>query len=226
MLSGTAGGSKLTGPALLLDVEGGTLTLRHMKGIDIVKANTLQTVNDTINTLANDASGYYKTFILDSITELQKLDMAWVMEEQRKKKPETDVDVPSQREWGKSGNHMRNILRAARDLPMHVIVTALEAHEQDDTTNITRYFPSIPGKLRGEIPGFFDIVGRLEAKAVPGKMGEINRTLQTAKTARVIAKDRTGVLPALIENPTIPDMWEVININNGVNGTSPKVKGA
>lgn len=212
--AGTAGDSPLTGPILFLDIEGGVLTLRRMKGVEVVPARSMKVVQDTINELYNDTTGYYKTFCIDSITELQKLDMKEIMTAAFKRNPDkVDIDVPSVREWGKSGNHMREILRAAKDLPMHVIVTALEAHETDDQTGITKYYPSIPGKLRGEIPGFFDIVGRLEAKVKPGNSGEIIRVLQTAKTVKVIAKDRTNSLPALIEDPTIPKMWEWIALD-------------
>lgn len=211
-LIGTAGASKLLGPVIIADVEGGTLTLRKMPGVDVVKIRTMSQFEKLVNDLANDTSKYYKTFGVDSVTELQKLDMETVMGEQFKKKPETtDIYVPSQREWGKSGSRMREILRAARDLEMHTIVTAMEAQETDDQTGITKYYPSIPGKLKSEIAGFFDVVGRLEAKPTPGNNAVIVRTLQTAKTNKVVAKDRFDCLPQLIEDPTLPKMWEVIN---------------
>jgi phage nucleotide-binding protein len=209
---GTAGQSPTTSPAILLDIEGGSLTLRNMPGIEVVQCRDLRQAEKVINEIALDTSDYYRTFGLDSITEMQKLDMAYIMAEQYKKKPETtDIDVPSQREWGKSSNHMRQVLRAARDLPMHVVVTALEASDEDNSTGLRNYYPSIPGKLRMEIPGFFDIVGRLEAKVAPDK--SIVRQLQTAKTNRVIAKDRTSCLPSIWENPSIPEMWAMIGMD-------------
>jgi phage nucleotide-binding protein len=214
---GSAGQSPLTSPAIIVDIEGGTLSIRHMPGVEVVPVRSLKKAQEIINEIAMDTSDYYKTFCLDSITEMQKLDMQYIMAEQYKKKPETtDVDVPSQREWGKSSNHMRQVLRLARDLPMHVVVTALEASDYDEQTNLKNYYPSIPGKLRMEIPGFFDIVGRLEAKV--GSDKAIMRQLQTAKTNRVIAKDRTSCLPPVLEHPSIPLMWELI----GMDGATPQ----
>jgi len=207
-LASTAQDSSDTSPILFLDVEGGTVTLRKRKDIDVVKVRSMAQVEQIHNELFKDP-GYYKSVVLDSLTELQKLDMRTVMQEQYDKKPDTtDIDVPSQREWGKSGERMRKIIRAYRDLPMHTICTCLLGSEHDEANNVYNYFPSLPGKLRGEVPGYFDVVGLL--KAVADSSGNITRNLQTAKTTRVVAKDRTDSLDALIENPTIPLMWSAI----------------
>lgn len=200
-------------PLLFLDVEGGTVTIRKRKDVDVVKVRTMQQVEDIHNELYKDNTLYYKTVVIDSITELQKLDMRTVMQQQYDKRPDTtDLDVPSQREWGKSGERIRRIIRAYRDLPLNTITTALMGEAHDDSTNITSYFPSMPGKLRGEIPGYFDVVGLLSSKSERREgVDTVVRTLQLAKTLRVVAKDRTASLGSLIENPTIPSMWDVIH---------------
>lgn len=161
--------------------------------------------------LINDKSGYYKTVVIDSLTELQKLDMRTIMQEQYSRKPDTtDVDVPSQREWGKNGERIRRIVRAFRDLPLNTIMTALAASEKDEGSGVVSFYPMLPGKMRAEVPGYFDIVGYLSA--AEERNGEvIVRRLQLAKTRRVIAKDRTDSLGNLLENPTIPEMWDIIH---------------
>lgn len=212
-LLGTAGADPRLSPIIIADIEGGVITLRKMPGIDVVQIRTMAQFEKLINDLANDSTNYYKSLGVDGITELQKLDMRTVMKEAKlkAKNPENiNEDVPSPREWGISGERIRRICRAARDLPMHTFFTALEAQETDPQTDLTRYYPSIPGKLKNELSGFFDVVGRLEAKSVPGKPGEVMRTLQTAKTNKVAAKDRFDILPQLMENPTIPAMWDII----------------
>lgn len=209
VLIGTAADDPILYPVLVADVEGGVASIRKKTSVDVVSIRTMKELENVVNALANDTTKYYKTFAIDSITELEKLDMLEIMKKTAltNTNPKFDPEVPSPREWGKTGLHMREVLRAARDLELHTIVTALEAQETDDATDLTKYFPSIPGKLRGEIAGFFDIVGRLEAKP---KQGNIIRTLQTQKTNRVIAKDRFAVLDALVENPTLPEMWAKI----------------
>lgn len=209
-LCGTAEDSEATSPVLFIDVEGGTTTIRH-RSIDVVSARSLAQVQKTINKLilAGDDM-YYKTVVLDSLTELQHLDMRYIMKQAKstaKDPDKVDIDVPSTREWGKSLEHTRAIVRAFRDLPCNTIITAL-AHTQKEDGQPDLIFPSIPGKARNEIPGFMDIVGYLFAKQVGTKT---ERRLQLARTVRVSAKDRTGLLGDLIPDPTFPAIFDLVH---------------
>lgn len=217
-LAATAQDSEETSPILFLDVEGGVATIRRRKDVDVVQIRSIKKLDEVFTELEKETVQYYRTIIIDSITELQKLDMRTVMEVEYDRNPDkTDKDVPTQRAWGKSGERMRRIIRAFRDLECNLIVTALLAQDKDESTNITSYFPSLPGKLRSEVPGFFDIVGLLSTDTrKEGDTQIVFRRLQTAKTQRVIAKDRTSALPELMENPSIPLIWEYIS--NGQSG--------
>jgi len=106
----------------------------------------------------------YTTVGIDSITELQKLNMLAIMEDVIAEHPDRDPDVPSVREWGKSGNQMRNIIRKFRSLKMHTIFVALPNADKDEKTGEVTVVPSLPGKLAREIPGFVDIVGHLKGE--------------------------------------------------------------
>jgi phage nucleotide-binding protein len=219
-LGGTACDSPLTGPVLLLDVEGGAVTLRHRKDLDVIKVRSMKEIQTVQNEIFKATDPYYRTVIIDSLTELQKLDMRTVQELEYNKNPDkVDKEVPSQRAWGKSGERMRAIIRDYRDLPVHIIATCLVATEFDEVNGGSNYYPSLPGKLRGDVPGYFDVVGFLKAEEQRVK-GEsiVTRTLQVAKTRRVIAKDRTSALGNLLTNPTIPDMWDMIHATNPSNG--------
>lgn len=212
-LSATAQDGEETAPILFLDVEGGVVTIRKRRNVDVVQVRSIKKLDDVYTELEKEGDSLsYKTVIIDSITELQKLDMRTVMDVEYNRNPDkVDKDVATMRAWGKSGERMRKIIRAFRDLPCHTIITALLAQEKDESSNITMYFPSLPGKLRSEVPGFFDIVGLLQTDAKREAGNDvIVRTLQVAKTRRVIAKDRTGALPDVVQNPSIPLMWELI----------------
>lgn len=206
-------------PLLLIDIEGGALTL-HGKNVDVVQARTMKQVQQIQNALAKQTDPYYRTVFIDSGTELQKLDMRTVMMEQYNKRPDTtDIYVPSQREWGKSGERMRMIIRSFRDLPCNVIISALLSQDKDEKSGVTSMFPSFPGKLRSEVPGFFDIVGLLRAVMdSEGGESQIIRTLQVAKTDKTIAKDRTGALPDLIKHPSLPVIWDSIHSDSKSKG--------
>jgi phage nucleotide-binding protein len=209
-LLGTADDDKRMKPMLIVDVEGGLTTIKHRSEVDVVTVRTMKEVENLYNKLYHsiDKGGiYYKTVGIDSLTELADLDMRTVMKEAYQRLPDkVDIDVPSPREWGKVRNHIRLIVRAFRDLPCHVVYTAHIGVLAEDGQP-TKYFPGFAGKLGREIPGFMDVVGYLYTDT---KEGVVNRYLQVVGSRRVVAKDRTSTLGDVIENPTLPSMWDAI----------------
>lgn len=200
-------------PALLLDIDGGAATIRH-KDIEVVTVRSIAELQKTYNEVAKEAD-YFKAIGLDNLSELQKLDMNAVMMEAKNsaKNPDNvDIYVPSQREWGKSGERIRIIVRAFRDLPAHIIMLAHLGETRDERSGVTSFHPSLPGKLKNELAGFFDIVGMLSTY---NEGGEVKRQIQFAKTPRCVAKDRYGVLDDLMkDSPTLPQIWELIKESN------------
>ena len=227
-LAGTAEDDPRTSPVLFLDIEGGITTIRHRSKIDVPpplrNIKDIEKMYDKLYKSVTNGKLYYKTIVLDSLSELADVDMRSIMEEAWRRNPDkVDKDVPSQREWGKSRSHMRSIVRAFRDLPCNIIITAHSATLQEEGQP-TKYMPGFSGKLRTEIPGFMDIVGYLYAE---NEQGVIVRKLQTQGTRRVVAKDRTDALEDVVENPTLPDMWETIHNHQSagkVNGKTPARK--
>lgn len=209
-------------PMLLLDIDGGALTLRKRRDIDVLQIRTMQKLESTIQDLQKSVVNgemYYKCVGVDTLTELQKLDMRWVMKEAKRKARDPDkidLNVPSQREWGISNERVRLVVRALKDLDCHFLATAFisevrKENKSEGTSKVIKIRPSLPGKLASEIPGFFDIVGLLQAKSKEqGGEIEVVRTLQTVPTDLVIAKDRFNALPPLMEYPSLPLMWETI----------------
>lgn len=217
-LTGTAADDPRTSPVLIFDVEGGMTTLRNKPGIDVVPVRSIKELTQKYNEVYESIDRklnriYYKTVGIDSLTELADLDMRDIMKEAYGKNPDkVDVDVPSQREWGKSRAHIRSIVRAFRDLPCNVIFTASIASQQEEGQP-TKVFPGFAGKLRTEVPGFMDIVGYYY-NDVDAITGEVTRRLQFQGTRRVVAKDRTSRLGGYIDDPTIPKIWDLINSNS------------
>lgn len=219
---GTAQDSELTSPAFLLDIEGGSTVLNDKPLIDVRQSRKMLGEGSVqeITDILHKHPKYYKLYSLDSLTELRDIDMQEVMQHQFNRKPETtDIYVPSPREWGKSGSRVKEVLRYLKDLPGHVVVTTLLSESKDERTGITKLEPMLPGQLKGQVPGFFDIVGFLRATT---KNGETIRTMQFTKTEKVMAKDRTKLLPPILEEPTIPKIWEIV-FNSGVEPTVDRI---
>lgn len=214
-LAGTAEDSPLTSPVLFLDVEGGLATIRNRSGIDVAPPiRSMKELENTYNKMYSsikDGKMYYKTVVVDSLTELADVDMKVIMKAAYSANPDkVDIDVPSPREWGKARNHIRTIVRAFRDLPCNVIFTAQLFTFQEEGQP-SKHMPGFSGKLRTEIPGFMDIVGYLHPK---NDGGVITRKLQIQGTSRVVAKDRTASLGEVIDNATIPMMFDLIHNNS------------
>lgn len=213
-LMGSADDSPITSPLLVFDVEGGMATLRNKPGIDVIPVRSMEDLVDNYNKLyksidAETGKMYYKTVGIDSLTELADLNIKDIMRKSWEANPEKiDKDVPDQRGWGKSRAQIRTIVRAFRDLPCNVIYIAAAGSQQEEGQP-TKVFPGFAGKLRTEVPGFMDIVGYYFNEIDPTG-GEITRKLQVQGTRRVVAKDRTSTLNGLVENPTIPMLWDLI----------------
>ena len=210
---GTADDDDRTRPLLVIDTEGGITTLRHRPFVDVVTLRSLPELeklhNDLYHSIEN-GSIYYKSLMIDSLPELADLDMRTIMKSAYSNNPDkVDVDVPSPREYGKSRNHMRAVVRAFRDLPCNTIFTA-QVNSLQEEGQPTKYFPGFTGKMKTEIPGFMDIVGYLTPEVEPGS-GVIVRKLQVQGTRRVVAKDRTSALGNIVENPTVPMLWDLIH---------------
>lgn len=211
VLSGSATDVPGMAPVLLIDVEGGTLSLRNRYAdVDVIRVSHFDRLQGVYNDLYRGS--HYNTVIVDSLTELQKFSMSTIMKDVIAKDSTRDEDVPAQRDWGKNQEQIRRFVRGFRDLPMHTIFTALSKEDKDMKTGMTRIRPSLPGKLAGEIAGFVDIVVYYSIRYA-GEGGNV-RVLQTTSTEKVLAKDRSGRLPALITDPTMTTLIDHMNNPN------------
>lgn len=208
VFASTANDDPRTKPALFIDFEGGTLSIAD-KDIDVVRVTEFKQFNEIYEFLRTQ--NHYKTVILDSITEIQKLNMLGLMAEAVKLNPNKDPDRPLIDDWGKSTEQMRKLIRHFRDLPMHVIITALAQEVKDERDGSITVKPSLPGKLADEICGMLDIVGYLGVmeRTVEGQRVS-TRQLLVQPMSKFIAKDRSNKLGQFIENPTVPKMLDAI----------------
>jgi phage nucleotide-binding protein len=211
-LGGTAQDHPDTSPVLFLDVEGGTTTLRHRKDIDVVPIKSADRLNEVYEMVVMDTEGYYKTIVLDSLTELHTLIMKAVLRQRHDKRPDLDDEPPGMKEWGLASDKLRNVVRGFRDLPCNTIIMALDKSDKDENGRVS-ITPALPGQLATSIPGFLDIVGYMTANEEEEE--GIVRRLQTQKTRKVIAKDRTGLLDSVIESPSIPMIFECLTDDDG-----------
>jgi len=219
MLAGSSDEVERMRPVLFIDIEGGTKTIRdkypdvevlRVKDEFDAKGRLMKTSWERLQDVYEDIrKGVlpYKTYVIDSLTEGQKMSMYSVMTRTVKGDPARDLDIPAQRDWGKSGEMVRRMVRAFRDLDANVIFTALEASDKDQQTGAVTITPSLPGKLKYEISAFLDEVLYMYTKVE--KDGIIRRVL-TQPTGKFIAKDRSGRLPQTMDDPNMAEIADLV----------------
>ena len=196
---------------LLIDIEGGWLTLRKdFPGVESVRVGAWSDMQKVYDELYAGGTGI-QTVIIDSLTEVQKFNMDQIMIKLVEDKGgDRDMDVPSLREWGKNLEQTRRFVRAFRDLPINVIFTALEQEKLDRFQRPVK-LPSLSGKMAMEVAAFLDIVLYYSVKEVEVEGGKKQiRVLQSQATETTVAKDRSGLLPPIMVDPDMGKIYDLV----------------
>jgi hypothetical protein len=119
---------------------------------DTLEIDSLDTLRAALSELRAPGHGY-STVCLDSLSEMQRL----IIDEQVSKT--TGKEEPTISDWKVIIDRTASLVRAYRDLPMHVVVTALaEESIVNESDRLIR--PSVSGrKLPGQLAQYFNLVG-------------------------------------------------------------------
>lgn len=222
-LCGTAMDFAGSSPALFIDFEGGTKTL-HGRKIDVVRPKSWKEIQIIYEYLYHD-NNRYKSVVIDSLTELQKkYSMGAIMGQFESGENDTYADLessvaPTRQDWLRSGEQMRKMIRAFRDLAylqepsrrVHVIMTALEKYDEKKQL----ICPSLPGSLAYECGAMVDIFCRLSKQNIVTSDPETGQEKTIAKRhllaeeyvddtgLKYTAKNRGGRLGRQMWDPSI-----------------------
>lgn len=103
-------------------------------------------------------------------------------------------------DYGVSTKMIRKLTRMLRDLPVHTAITALERRDVDEDTSKVAYGPAVGPALQTSLLGYVDVV--LYTKAADEDRPYFRAQTKKVGTAR--AKDRLGVIPTVLVDPTFP----------------------
>lgn len=221
-LIGTTVECEETNPCLLIDVDGGSKTLRKVK-IDLVRPTSWKELQDIYNFLRHDNTKY-KSVAVDSLTELQKKYSLGTILGDLTGEGESDYTdlggtiVPTRQDWLKTGDQMRKFIRAFKELVylketkmrIHVFMTCLEKYVEKKNL----VCPSFSGALAEESGAYTDVLARLSRILVEKKDSEDNVTESAlhghllvdaytdAEGMRYLAKNRGSTIKH-IWDPTI-----------------------
>ena len=203
LVYGMAGAGKTTlaktapGKVLVISAEAGLLSIKDARNVEAIEVKEASEVMELHNALKSGTL-QYDTVVLDSVSEISEILLVW--EKSRSKDPRMA--------YGNVQESVTNLMRAFRDLNMHVLFLCKEDVVNDD--GILRHAPKMVGTKLGEsITYFFDEVLALriiEDQDEDGKNVQ-TRWLQTAYGQGYKAKDRSGKLDNF-EKPNISALIE------------------
>lgn len=198
---------------ILIDVEGGSLSLRNhpaLSSVAVMRYINVRQLELFAQKAAQGNFAEYESVIIDSYSELQKRDLDDIVKAAARKDPQRDPSLPIGMDYNKNTEHLRQIAAAFRDLDKHLVVICHAKEEKDDRTGTLFVRPNLTPKLASTMAGIFDIVGYMSAT---GEGDSRRRTLQVHPSPAIQAKSRIGNLPPVIENPTFDILLDAMNNN-------------
>lgn len=119
-------------------------------------------------------------------------------------------------DYGVATEQLRDLLRKFRDLPCHLLVTALERRDIDPDTSKVAYGPGVGPAFQKDLLGYLDIIVNTKASTLQcGPDDEIDvvdsfRGL-TRANGRSRAKDRLRSVPRVMANPSFERILSYVN---------------
>ena len=198
-LAGSAAEIESMSKVLLIDFEGGSSVLsKNYPNVDVAAVPDWSTTEELIFALV-DEEHEYKTVILDTAGEAQHFIMA-----------ESSDDNPYEK-WDDAWRKLTAAVKILHKSDMNVIVLAHAENERsefDGTKQIRPYFQG--RRSQNELPKVFDVIGYLSID----EDDDETRILQAKPLSDTVGKDRFGIFPDVIENPTFEKLVSYMETNN------------
>ena len=207
------------GEVLYINVEGGSLALGDPS---VYGSNTAPDVVDfesfpdlgVIYTYLLGGEHNYKTVIVDSLSELSRYCLDYVIAEKIKRgsAKNRDQDDVFLEDYGTMTKQMRRVVRKFRDLPLNVIFITHDS-PNDTTDNNSKIGPGLTNSLRESVIGYVDVMGYMYVSEV--KENDETRSVRrllTSPVGKFTAKDRSPgqKLGTIMDNPTMTDIYNRI----------------
>jgi hypothetical protein len=183
---------------LIISAEGGLMSLSD-QDIPVFTIKNRVDCNEIYDWLTSSKeAGKYQTVCIDSLSEIAEV----LLTDEKK------LTKDARQAYGVMNDEMAILVRAFRDLDMHVYFSCKMKKMVSEVSGAINYTPSVPGQaFLQALPYFFDELfvmryGKLED-------GTLYRYVQTQGDLQYLAKDRSGKL-AKVTKPDITDMLNKI----------------
>lgn len=209
---------------LILDPEDGTDEMKK-KNPHVWKINRWEDLDDAFNYLKY-AEHPYKWVSVDGLTRYSNMALKYVMKLQEEKTLDRIPGMVQLKDYGKSGELMKDLLTRFHNLPLGVIFTAQErvweasdSEEDEDAESAEAiYIPDLPKGVRGYVNSIVDVIGRIYV--VKNDDDQPERRLWIGESAKYDTGYRSDfVLPNYVKNPTALKLTRLIRTGKE---TAPK----
>lgn len=170
--------------------------------------------------LALRSKNAYEWAAIDGLTRMSNMALRYVMRVAEERNLDRQPGMVDRRDYGKSGELMRQMLTNFHNLPMGVIYTSQERmieasdseEDEDSEETAAMFVPDLPKGVRGMVNSLVDVIGRIyvvkvEIKGVEKKQ----RRLWVGESTKYDTGFRSDfVLPDMIKYPTIPKIVRLI----------------
>lgn len=179
---------------------------------------TMAKLYKQVTGIETDSPPNYRTVIIDSLTEVEVYCTYQILKinpEGGAEKIGDDIDTAGWPEFRKNNEMVKLLVRAFRDLPMHVLFVCAEGYSQDEQKR-HHYTPAMTGKLSSQIQGFVDMVGWLTVGAATPENPEAPRRMWVQPVSggpKFDAKNRRSVYrQPFFDNPTMTTIFKGIGL--------------
>lgn len=167
-----------------------------------------------VNECPNCPSKHPFTWVsVDGLTRISAMSLNYVMRQEEEKSLTRIPGMVQQRDYGKAGVLMREMLTQYHNLPQGIVFTAqerqVEANDSEEDEDFeaapSAYVPDLPKGARGAANAIVDVIGRLYVVKTDDDPPKSERRLWVGESARYDTGYRSDfVLPDYVRNPTIP----------------------
>ena len=207
---------------LVLDPENGTEEMKK-KNPHVWPINTWEDIDDAYYYLKYGDHNY--TWVsVDGLTRFANMALKYVMRLEEEKSLVRIPGMVQLKDYGKSGELMKDLLMRFHNLPMGVVYTCQERQadggssepdEDDDAEESSIvYIPDLPKGVRNAVNALVGVIGRLYVVRIqPDPDGPIKseRRLWLGESTKYDTGARSEYnLPDMIRNPTIPKLIRLI----------------
>jgi len=212
---------------LIIDPEGGTDLMKHLDPFvwPIEKWEDMQEVYGALRTgklspnhiVQGESSTPFTWVCPDGMTRLNNMALRYVMKVQEERDLDRHPGMVAQRDYGKSGEMMKQMILNFCGLKMNVCFTSQEKmlteygsfdDDEDADESDAYYVPDLPNAVRSLMNSQAEVIGRLYVVTIEGPNGPVKqRRLQIGLHEKYDTGFRSDFkLPDMIKRPSLPKL--------------------